>query len=166
MLYDMASESDYPGPTHPMIGAQLRAASEAVHEALYARLVQAGHDGLRPAHFALLRYPGPHGTRPTELAARVGLRKQALNPLLRDLEEMGYLERVVDADDGRGRILWLTPRGKSLVRLMRETLEEIEQRITDRLGVAGFESFRRALASAEEAANQPPVGHAPREAAS
>lgn len=62
----------YPGPTRPMLGARLRTAAEAVHAAGYARLVAAGFDELRPAHFALVKFPGPHGVRPTELAAHVG----------------------------------------------------------------------------------------------
>jgi len=54
------------------------------------------------------------------------LRKQALNPLLNELEQLGYLQRTSDDEDRRGRIVWLTPRGMSLMRIMRETLEEVE----------------------------------------
>lgn len=69
----MVIDPAHPGPTQPMLGARLRAAGEAVHAALYARLAEAGYGDIRPAHFALLKFPGPHGARPTELAARVGL---------------------------------------------------------------------------------------------
>jgi DNA-binding MarR family transcriptional regulator len=137
-----------------MIGAQLRAAAEAVHQAVYDRLAQAGHHHLRPSHLALLKFPGPHGSRPTELAARVGLRKQALNPLLNDLEELGYLQRTSDDEDKRGRILWLTPRGMSLMRIMRETLEEVESQLSDRLGAAGLQDFQLALGLVGEIARE------------
>ena len=55
-----------------MIGARLRLASERAHALLFARLHAAGYDDLRPAHFALFQFPGPHGVRPVELAARLG----------------------------------------------------------------------------------------------
>ncbi|MFC5994415.1 MarR family winged helix-turn-helix transcriptional regulator [Pseudonocardia hispaniensis] len=138
-------ESVYPGPARPMIGARLRAATEAVHAAGHARLIAAGFDELRPAHFALLKFPGPHGVRPTELAGRVGLRKQALNPLLNDLEAWGYLRRSDDDRDGRGRVLWLTERGFALVRVLRETLEEIESGVRDRFGDVATERFMAVL---------------------
>jgi len=137
-----------------MIGAQLRVAAEAVHQAVYDRLAHAGHHHLRQSHLALLKFPGPHGARPTELAARVGLRKQALNPLLNELEQLGYLQRTSDDEDRRGRIVWLTPRGMSLMRIMRETLEEVESQLSDRLGAAGLEDFQVALSLVGEIARE------------
>lgn len=135
----------YPGPDHPMLGAQLRLASEAVHAAIYARLHDAGHPDLRPTHFALLVFPGPRHTRPVELAARVGLSKQALNPLLNELEQMGYLQRVPDDRDRRGRILQLTTRGMALMATLRAILDDLEQHLTDRVGAADIDTFYRVL---------------------
>lgn len=148
----MGREPDYPGPTSPMLGAQLRQAAEAVHHAVRTRLTAAGYDDLRPAHFALLQFPGPHNTRPTDLAARVGLRKQALNPLINDMQNMGYLRRTSTRDDGRTRLLQLTPRGMALMRIMRETLDDIDQEMTTRLGVAAYRSFQDALAHVQTVA--------------
>lgn len=148
----MAMDPAYPGPTSPMIGAQLRTAAEAVHGAVFTRLEQAGFGDLRPAHFALMKFPGPHGVRPTELAAHVGLRKQALNPLLRELETLGYLHRTADGDDGRGRVLHLTERGFALARIMRETLDDVETGMRERLGTVGFDAFVHAVGQVGEAA--------------
>ncbi|MDT7741360.1 MAG: hypothetical protein QOE59_438 [Actinomycetota bacterium] len=117
----------------------------AIHAAGHARLAAAGFDDLRPAHYALLKYPGPHGARPTELAERLGLRKQALNPLLNDLQAWGYLVRTDDDSDRRGRVVWLTPRGLALVRLLRETLEDIEGRLRERVGSSAVDTFLTVL---------------------
>jgi DNA-binding MarR family transcriptional regulator len=140
-----AADAGYPGPVRPMLGARLRTAAEAVHAAGHARLAAAGFDELRPAHFALLKYPGPHGARPGELAARVGLRKQALNPLLNDLESWGYLVRTGDDRDRRGRVVRLTGRGFALVRVLRETLEAIESGLRERAGDAAVDEFLAVL---------------------
>jgi DNA-binding MarR family transcriptional regulator len=57
------------------------------------RLHDHGFADLEPAHLIVLQYPGPQGTRPSELAARLRISKQALNYLLGQLEGLGYLER-------------------------------------------------------------------------
>lgn len=145
MATDAPATGRYPGPVAPMLGARLRVAAEAVHAAGYRRLAADGYDELRPAHFALLKFPGPHGVRPTELAAHVGLRKQALNPLLNDLESWGYLVRTGDEGDGRGRVVQLTERGFALVRTLRETLDDVEAALRARVGDAAFEGFLAVL---------------------
>jgi DNA-binding MarR family transcriptional regulator len=154
-LYDMAMDDAYPGPTVPMLGARLRTAAEAVHAAIYRQLGDLGFGDIRPGHFALLKFPGPHRARPTELAARVGLSKQALNPVLNELEAMGYLHRLQDDGDRRGRIVHLTPRGMALVRALRETLEAIEDRLRGRVGEGAFEQFLQVLDLVGESCDQP-----------
>jgi len=139
------STPPYPGPTAPMIGARLRLAAERSHALLFERLRAAGYDDLRPAHFALFKFPGPHGVRPVELAARLGTTKQALTPLLNDLERFGYLERRPAPDDGRGRVLWLTERGLSYVGATKDILTEIEVEWSQRLGADRFATLRDTL---------------------
>jgi len=147
------SSPPYPGLTAPMIGARLRLASERAHALLFARLSAAGYDDLRPAHFALFRFPGPHGVRPVELAARLGTTKQALTPLLNDLERLGYLERRPAPDDGRGRVLWLTARGLAFAGAIKEILTGIEAEWSARLGAERFATLQEAL---RELTDDPP----------
>src|SRR5215217_1943464 len=139
------SSPPYPGLTTPMIGALLRLAAARAHGLLYARLREAGYSDLRPAHFALFQFPGPHGVRPVELAARLGMAKQALTPLLNDLERAGYLERRPAADDGRGRVLWLTARGLAFVGAIKEIVTGIEAEWSARLGAERFTALQEAL---------------------
>ena len=57
------------------------------------RLHEHGFDDLDAAHLNVFQYPGPQGARPSELAARLRISKQALNYLLGELERLDYLER-------------------------------------------------------------------------
>jgi len=125
--------------------ALLRLASEVGQTALYERLEAAGHTELRPTHFRLLRYPGIDGTRPTELAQRLGTSKQAINPLLNDLEQWGYLERRRDVTDQRGRVLWLTVRGQELMTTIKQLHAEIEADWASELGEGRYRILRSAL---------------------
>lgn len=140
----MSSDS-YPGLTQPMIGALLRLASERAHVLLMQRLAEDGFGDLRPAHLAVFQFPGPHGVRPVDLAARTGMTKQALTPLLNDLERLGYLERRRAEDDGRGRVLWLTNRGLAFVAAIKQITMGIEQEWSERLGPERFATVRAAL---------------------
>lgn len=140
----MSSDS-YPGLTEPMIGALLRMASERAHALLVLRLAENGFDDLRPAHYTVFQFPGPHGVRPVDLAERTGMTKQALTPLLNDLERLGYLVRRQSPDDGRGRVLWLTDRGLTFAGAIKQVTMGIEREWSERLGQERFATMRAAL---------------------
>src|SRR6476661_7370930 len=120
----------------PLIGALVRRPAEAVHLRLLREAAEAGFVDLVPAHLAVLRYPGPNGRRPSELAAEVGATKQAMNYLLGQLEGLGYIERRVDPDDQRSRRVHLTRRGEALRTVIRRTVTAVEAEIEAELGAA------------------------------
>lgn len=109
------------------------------------RLHPQGFDDLDAAHLNVFQYPGPQGTRPTELATRVRMSKQALNYLLRELERLGYLERRPDPEDRRSKRVALTDRGTSVVRVIREAVDEVETTWAQRLGPERFAQLRGLL---------------------
>lgn len=133
-----------------MLAAQLRLASEASHAVVFGYLRHRGFVDLRQSLFDLFRFPGPEGMTPTQLAGHVGLSKQALNPLLNELEGLGYLLRVSDPNDRRSRTLRLTPRGLELVTAIREALESLEARARHGLGPKRYESLLEALTAIRE----------------
>src|SRR3954453_19135976 len=82
----------------PMIGALLRTPWEAGQRQMLERLHEHGFADLDFAHLNVFQSPGPQGARPSELAARLGMTKQALNYLLGELERLDYLRRQPDPD--------------------------------------------------------------------
>src|SRR5437763_8219085 len=95
----------------PLIGALLRIPWEDVQRHMLERLHEHGFDDLDAAHLNVFQYPGPQGARPSELATRLRISKQALHYLLGELERLKYLEREPDPDDRRAKRVALTPRG-------------------------------------------------------
>src|SRR3954454_6347838 len=83
----------------PLIGALLRMPWEEVQRRMLERLHERGFDDLDAAHLNVFQYPGPQGARPSDLADRLRITKQALNYLLGSLERLDYLERRPDPDD-------------------------------------------------------------------
>ena len=129
----------------PLIGALLRMPWEAVQRRMLERLHERGFDDLDAAHLNVFQYPGPQGAKPSELAARLRMSKQALNYLLGQLEQLGYLERRQDPDDLRSKRIALTRRGNSAITVIREAVAEMEATWTDQLGPKRFAQLRDLL---------------------
>jgi DNA-binding MarR family transcriptional regulator len=129
----------------PLIGALLRVPWESVQRHMLERLHDSGFDDLDAAHLNVFQYPGPQGARPTELASRLRISKQALNYLLGELERLGYLERRPDPDDLRSKRVALTPRGTSAIGVIREAVGEVETAWAKQLGPRRFAELRNLL---------------------
>jgi DNA-binding MarR family transcriptional regulator len=137
-------------PAPALIGALVRRPTEAVHLRIVREAHDAGFTDLVPAHLAVLRYPGPNGRRPSELAAEVGTTKQAMNYLLGQLEQLGYLRRSDDLDDQRSRRVQLTERGEALRRVIRRTVTRIEKELEAELGTESYAQLRTLLVRLNE----------------
>ena len=123
---------------------------EAVQRRMLAALHERGFDDLDAAHVNVFQYPGPEGARPSELAARLRISKQALNYLLGELERSGYLERRPDPDDLRSKRVALSPRGVSAVAVIREAVAELEVEWAQQLGEQRFDVLRTLLRELNE----------------
>ena len=109
------------------------------------RLRERGFDDLEIAHLSVFQYPGPNGLRPTQLAAQLGMTKQAVNYLLGQMERRGYVERRPDPDDVRSKRIALTSRGEAATRTIIDAIAEIEQDWSERLGEERFAQLRELL---------------------
>ena len=129
----------------PLIGVLLRIPWEGVQRHMLERLHDRGFDDLDAAHLSVFQYPGPQGARPTELATRLRISKQALNYLLGELERLDYLERRPDPDDRRSKRVALTRRGTAAIRVIREAVGEVETAWAQQLGPKRFSQLRGLL---------------------
>jgi DNA-binding MarR family transcriptional regulator len=128
-----------------LIGALLRVPAQAIQRRLIAELNAAGFDELRLPHMAVLQFPGPDGARPSVIAERAGMSKQAMNQLLKSLEGFGYLVRSDSPDEGRARIVRFTKRGRAVHAKMIDTLRDIEREWSDELGAKRFAELKELL---------------------
>lgn len=128
-----------------LIGALLRVPAQAIHRRIIKELNAAGFKELRVPHMAVFRFPGPDGARPTVLAERAGMSKQAMNQILRSLERLGYIARSENPHDGRARIVRLTKRGHAVYLKIHEILREIERDWSAELGAERFRELKELL---------------------
>ena len=128
-----------------LIGALLRVPAQAIHRRIITGLNAAGFDELRVPHMAVLQFPGPDGVRPSVLAERAGMSKQAMNQLLRSLEGFGYLTRSDAPDEGRARLVRLTKRGRAAYAKIHESLRDIERAWSAERGPTEFTRLKGLL---------------------
>lgn len=136
-------QTDEKTPGTPrLIGALLRAPAQAIHRRLINDLRGAGFEGLSLPHMAVLQFPGPDGVRPSTLAERAGMSKQAMNQLLKTLEGLGYVTRSADPDEGGARIVRFTKRGHAAYRKAEDILQDIEREWSTELGPRRFAELK------------------------
>ncbi|TAM84296.1 MAG: MarR family transcriptional regulator [Acidobacteria bacterium] len=128
-----------------LIGALLRVPSQAIHRRLISELNAAGFQELRMPHMAVLQFPGPDGVRPGALAERAGISKQAMNQLLKSLEEYGYIARSAAPNEGRARIVHFTERGRAAYAKIHDILRCIEREWKVELGPGRFTQLKELL---------------------
>ncbi|MFL5822614.1 MAG: MarR family winged helix-turn-helix transcriptional regulator [Solirubrobacteraceae bacterium] len=112
---------------------------------MLAGLHDRGFTDLVAAHVDVWQYPGPENQRPSELATQTRMTKQALNYLLGQLEQLGYLTRKTDSTDPRSKRIRLTPRGHAATRAIYEIVQEVEAEWAQQLGPRKFGQLRRLL---------------------
>ena len=101
---------------------------------------------LRPSHMRLLSLTPPAGMRVTDLAARVGMTKQALGEFVATLQDAGLVEVTVDQRDRRVRLVRPTPAGQELQRVIESAIAGIERRWAAEVGPERWATFREVLA--------------------
>ena len=129
----------------PLLGALLRVPLDHAYERVIAALHAEGFADVVPAHLAVMRYPGPSGRRPVQLAADANLSRQAMNYLLGQLESLGYIERRPDEEDGRGQRVYATERGEDLITVARAAMRALEDEWAGALGRRDLETLRDIL---------------------
>lgn len=130
-------------PPLPTLELLFRAA-RIVNERAVAR-VQAAGGGLRQAHTLLFPHITRDGIRLTELAAKLDVSKQAIGPLVDDLEAAKLVERVDDPADRRAKLIRWTPHGLRALDHGRGVLTAFEAELAGAVGKARMAALRDAL---------------------
>jgi len=124
--------------------AALRVAAQLVH-GIQEGLVRRGFADVRPAHgFAFARISGTRATT-ADLAAHLGITKQAAAQLVDYLVEHGYLTREADPRDGRAKLLMLTEHGRACTTAAEHAANDVVQRWKAQLSPQQFAAMREAL---------------------
>jgi len=133
------------GGDHPHLGVLFHRARRTLDDEVIAALAAAGYDNLRNAHDAVFSFMPQSGTRLTELARRARITKQSMGELVRELEAMGYVERVPDPSDGRAQIIRYTERGRRADAVGVQAIADLEKRWARAVGKGRMSDLRATL---------------------
>jgi DNA-binding MarR family transcriptional regulator len=115
--------------------------TQRIHEGVVAR----GFEGMRPAHgFAFARL-APDGATVTDLAAHLGVTKQAASQLVDELVRKGYVERRPHPVDARARLVVLTELGWACTRAAEEAAADAVRAWGELLGESEMRALRDRL---------------------
>src|SRR5688572_9337850 len=104
-----------------------------------------GHTELLPSHQVVFAGLGRAGTRLTVLAQHAGMTKQAMGQIVDDLEQLGYVERTPDPEDGRAKIVRFTEAGLDFVCDAAEVLDEVWREYSSLLGTQELDQLQETL---------------------
>jgi len=119
----------------------------AVVRMLLTRVARDGHTGLRPSHGYLIQRLVEDEPTISGLAASLGITQQGASKQVRELEELGYVERRQLPADGRVRGVRLTDRGREVLEAGRRARAELEAELVAQVGKKDTETARRVLAA-------------------
>ena len=131
-----------PGFELPLL---LLAGFRTLIDQLHAELANRGHPEVRPSYGFAMQSIGRRGATATEIGQRLGVSKQAAGKTVDRLAALGYVERAVDAADGRRKLIRLTPRGVDSLVQAAEIFDELRADWVRKLGAARVAELENAL---------------------
>jgi len=108
-------------------------ASRLVNERAVER-VQAAGTRLRTTHTAVFPHITREGVRLTTIADKLGVTKQAIGPLIDDLEREGVVDRIDDPADRRAKLIRWTRKGERALVHGLGVLAELERELATHIG--------------------------------
>ncbi|SEQ16413.1 DNA-binding transcriptional regulator, MarR family [Solimonas aquatica] len=112
--------------------------SKLLRQELAVAMGQKTRPELRPGIGQLLGMLGPEGRRLQQMAAILGVSKQAVAASAAELEAQGYVRREEDPQDRRQIVVHLSPQGQKLLREVAGKVAQIEADMRATLGEADF----------------------------
>lgn len=133
-------------PRQPFLPQMIGQAFSQLMDDLHQHLVETGHADLRPTHcLNVFLFMDCDGTRPTTLARRAGMTPQAMSELVGYLEQRGYVRRIPDPTDGRGRVVVYSDRGTRAAEIATSFFADMEARWGVRVGPGRLQDVKSAL---------------------
>lgn len=134
-------------PAPPPLGQVLLNANQWISSGMIHLMHERGHTELGPAHLTFFSHLNCGVTQASDVARRMGISRQAVYKITKELQEMDILSLEADPDDGRQKIISMTERGERVALDSRACLEVIEGRLAEKIGQENFDTLFSVLSS-------------------
>lgn len=112
---------------------------------LLAALEAGNHHGLSQSDVLMLANLNCGRTYPSEVARRIGVTRQAVYKMLKNLEYKGIISLDLDTERRNSKVIVITPKGEELIRKAVEILEDIESELRAQLPPGSVDQLREIL---------------------
>lgn len=116
-----------------------------IDEGLQSNLQMRGGPEITHSQSMIIMLIGEGIRRPSAIAERLGVSRQAVHQSIRDLIDVDVVELVPDPRDGRAKVARLSKKGAPIHRKARRILERLEVELAGRIGKRRTASLREAL---------------------
>jgi DNA-binding MarR family transcriptional regulator len=120
-------------------------AARVVSDRLGDAVARSGIEDMRPPFGYVIRALADRDRTLTELAALLGVSKQAAIKVVDEMQARGFLTRDTHPDDRRLKLLQLTAKGRKVRRVALDGSHKIEKDLRAEIGDAAMNELRRGL---------------------
>ena len=114
-------------------------------ESLQASLAKSGYQPVSRSQSMFLLCVASGENRPSRLATRLGVSRQAVSHIIADLSQRGLITLGTDPADARGRIVEYSFDAQDLRRAAHAAVSELEALLEHRIGAEAFRHLRDGL---------------------
>lgn len=136
---------DVEAPLEQPLGQALISANQWMSSSLLHLMKAKGHDKLTGAHLTFFCHLNCGVTHASEVARRMGISRQAVYKITRELQRIGALELREDPEDKRQKTIFMTDLGERVALDTRAAMAEVEAHLRDVVGPKRFESMAEIL---------------------
>lgn len=122
---------------------------------LHDHLDELGFDDLKPTFGYAFKVLAAESLTTSGLALRLGITPQGAAKTVEEMVAAGYVERVPDPSDARGRRLVPTERCRALLAAGHAFHADFERRLADQLGAERVAAMREVLTAVVERSDSP-----------
>ena len=126
-------------------GRLLFNATQSFEEGILRIVNENGFSDIRMAHLAVPRNMDLSGTRITTLASRASMTKQSMADLVAQCERLGLVTRRPDTSDARAKMIVFTPKGRRLIKVIRQAITKMEREMRNQIGAVLHKQVRLGL---------------------
>jgi len=134
-------------PAEIDLAALTSVAGGGVVRAVIERMAADGLAGIKPSHGYVIQRLVDDQPTISSLAASLGMTQQGASKQVRDLERLGYVERVAVPGDQRARRVRLTDSGRAVLDGGRRARADIESQVADLVGADAVQTAKVVLAA-------------------
>ncbi|HSB95377.1 MAG TPA: MarR family transcriptional regulator [Spongiibacteraceae bacterium] len=109
-----------------------------------------GHSRLKMSFSQVISHISPHGSLINDLAKINGVSKQAISQVVKEVEDLGYIERKQNPHDARSTQLFLTDYGLQLIADSVANISVLRTQLIDVLGERRLQEFSTQIETSYE----------------